>query len=79
MVLDSWGNASNGAPCRQAAWNGGVNQQWRLDDAGNGRRRIVNRGTGTALDGMGNGAAGAVAAMWTPNGSTNNLWVVTAV
>ena len=45
--------------CRQAAWNGGNNQQWRLNDIGNGRYQIINRGTGTALDGMGNTTAGS--------------------
>ena len=54
MVIDSWGNTANGAVARQAAWNGGNNQQWRLNDVGNGRYQIINRGTGTALDGMGN-------------------------
>ncbi|MGH3169454.1 MAG: alpha-L-fucosidase [Trebonia sp.] len=31
----------------------GLDQRWELQDAGNGRYHIVNRGTGTALDGMG--------------------------
>ena len=46
--------AANGANAVQSAWTGGNNQQWRLNSLGNGRYQIVNRGTGTALDGAGN-------------------------
>ena len=66
MVADSWGNTANGAPCRQAAWNGSNNQQWRLNSVGSGRYQIINRGTNTALDGMGNTAVGSTASMWSP-------------
>ena len=59
MVADSWGNTANGAPARQAPWNGGNNQQWSLVSAGNGRYHIVNRGTGTALDGVGSTTVGS--------------------
>jgi len=78
MVIDSWGNAANGAPARQSAWNGGNNQQWRLNSVGGGRVQIINRGTGTALDGAGNSTVGSVASMWAPNNSTNNQWTMTA-
>ena len=47
MVADSWGNTANGANAMQAPWNGGNNQQWRLNNLGNGRYQIINRGTGT--------------------------------
>ena len=43
------------------------------------RDRIVNRGTGTALDGAGNTTAGSTTVLWTPNSSTNNAWTITAV
>jgi hypothetical protein len=79
MVADSWGNTANGANLRQAAWNGGNNQQWRLVDLGNGRYQIVNRGTNTALDGMGNSTVGSTVCMWAPNTNTNNQWTITAV
>ncbi len=79
MVIDSWGNTANGAPARQSAWNGGNNQQWRLVSTSNGRNQIINRGTGTALDGMGNATAGSTVAMWAPNTSTNNQWTITGV
>ena len=45
MVADSWGNTANGAQPRAGAWNGGNNQQWRLNSLGNGRYQIINRGT----------------------------------
>ncbi|MEV4328859.1 RICIN domain-containing protein, partial [Microbispora rosea] len=79
MVADSWGDTANGANARQAAWNGGNNQQWRLNDLGNGRYQIVNRGTGTALDGMGYTTAGSTVGMWTPNNNANNQWTITGV
>ena len=79
MVADSWGNTANGAPCRQAAWNGGNNQQWRLNPTGGGRYQIINRGTNTALDGMGSTSAGSTAGLWAPNTHTNNQWTITAV
>ena len=44
-----------------------------------GRYQIINRGTNTALDGMGNTAAGSTASMWAPNSHTNNQWTITAV
>ncbi|MFD0819385.1 RICIN domain-containing protein [Micromonospora zhanjiangensis] len=69
----------NGAPCRQSAWNGGNNQQWRLNDTGGGRYQIINRGTGTALDGSGSTTAGSTAVLWAPNTNTNNLWTITTV
>lgn len=77
MVADSWGNTTNGTPCRRLAWNGGVNQQWRLNSLGNGRYQIINRGTGAAVNGMGSSTAGSTACMWVPNSNTNNQWTIT--
>ncbi|MEU4770191.1 RICIN domain-containing protein [Actinosynnema sp. NPDC023794] len=77
MVADTWGNNTNGAICRQAAWNGGNNQQWRLTAVGNSRYQIINRGTGAALDSAGNTTAGSDVVMWAPNGNTNNHWTIT--
>jgi hypothetical protein len=78
-VPTSWGDTTNGAPVRQAPWNVGNNQQWRLNGVGNGRYQIINRGTNTALDGMGDPTTGATCAMWAPNSSPNNHWTITAV
>jgi hypothetical protein len=63
----------------QNAWNGGNNQQWRLNSMGNGLYQIINRGTGTALDGAGDRTVGDSAVLWAPNNSTNNQWTITAV
>ena len=46
---------------------------------GSGRYQIVNRGSGTALDGAGNTTVGSTTILWTPNSSTNNEWTITAV
>ena len=40
---------------------------------------IINRGTGTALDGMGSTTVGSTASLWTPNTNTNNQWSITAI
>ena len=79
LVADSRGNTANGATCAQTAWTGATSQQWKLTGLGNGRYQIVNRATGTALDGMGNTTAGSSVGLWTPNSSTNNQWTITAV
>ena len=79
MVVDSWGNAANGASALQASWNGGNNQQCRLASVGNGRYQVINRGTGTALDGMGNATVGSTVCLWAPNANTNNHWIITAL
>jgi hypothetical protein len=75
---DSWGNTANGANAPQAPWNGGNNQQWRLNSVGSGRYQVINRGTGTALDGMGRTTAGSTVGMWAANANTNNQWTVTS-
>jgi alpha-L-fucosidase len=79
MAADSWGNSANGAPARQEAWNDGNNQQWSLNSLGDNRYQIINRGTGTALDGAGDRTVGDPVVLWAPNNSTNNQWTITAV
>jgi hypothetical protein len=44
-----------------------------------GRHQIINRGTGTALDSLGNSTAGSGTAMWAPNSSPNNHWTIAPV
>jgi alpha-L-fucosidase len=46
---------------------------------GNGRYQIINRGTGTALDGAGVTTAGSTVKLWAVNPSTNQQWTITAV
>ena len=77
MVADSWGNTANGAPARQAAWNGGNNQQWSLNSVGSNRYQVVNRGTGTALDGAGSTTTGSTTELWAENSSTDNEYTIT--
>jgi alpha-L-fucosidase len=79
MVADSWGDTTNGTPGRRTTWNGGNNQQWSLNNLGGGRYQIVNRGTGTALDGAGSTGIGSTTILWTPNSRTNNQWTITPV
>ena len=76
MVARQLGQTANGAAARQAPWNGGNNQQWRLNDLGNGRYQIVNRGTGLVLDSGGQVASGSIVKQWTYNGSSNLLWTI---
>jgi alpha-L-fucosidase len=46
---------------------------------GNGLYQIINRGTGTALDGAGDRTVGDAAVLWAPNNNTNNQWTIAAV
>ncbi|NUP37900.1 MAG: RICIN domain-containing protein, partial [Streptomyces sp.] len=78
MVADGWGSTANGAPARQAAWNGGNNQQWQITHRGDGRYSIANRTTGLVLDGGGTVAAGATTKQWTWQQSNNLLWTFSA-
>jgi len=48
-------------------------------DLGGGWYRIVDRGAGTALDGLGDTTPGSSTAMWAPNSSPNNHWTITLV
>ncbi len=63
----------------ETTWNGGNNQQWRLNDMGSGRYQIINRGTGTALDSGGVNTVGAPVKLWAPDSSTNLQWTIAAV
>ena len=78
MVADGWGATANGDPARQAAWNGGSNQQWKIVHRGGNRYSIANRTTGLVLDGGGNVASGSVTKQWTYDNSNNLLWSFTA-
>lgn len=71
MVMDSGGNAAQGASVIQWVWNGGTNQQFRIVDAGGGYYSLVNRTNGMALDSGGNVAQGASVIQWAVNGGTN--------
>jgi alpha-L-fucosidase len=78
MVADGWGATDSGAAARQAAWNGGNNQQWTVTHQGEGSCSIANRATGLVLDGGGSVASGSVTKQWKYNSSTNLQWTFTA-
>lgn len=79
MVADGWGATVNGSAARQAAWNGGTNQQWTITHRGGERHSIANRTTGLVLDGGGNADSGSSAKQRTYGSSSNLLWTFTAL
>ncbi|WP_201846113.1 RICIN domain-containing protein [Myceligenerans indicum] len=71
------GSTSAGAEIIQYTCHGGANQQWVLNDLGNGYHQIVNQGSRLCLDVDGASTAnGAQAIQWTCNGGTNQQWEV---
>lgn len=78
LALDTFrASVSNGGDVVQWAYNGGANQQWQLQDAGNGYSRIVNRNSSQCLDVLQNSTAdGANVVQWTCNGGENQQWQV---
>jgi hypothetical protein len=77
-VLDiSGGSAKAGASVIQWPLHGGMNQQWRIEDAGNGFVYIRSAINGYALDVSGASAkGGANLIVWPFHGGTNQKWVV---
>ncbi|THV36500.1 hypothetical protein FAB82_21565 [Glycomyces buryatensis] len=66
------GSAADGAEIIQWTCHGGANQQWELQDAGDGYVRIVGQGSGKCLDVNGASTAdGAALIQWTCSGRTN--------
>jgi mannan endo-1,4-beta-mannosidase len=56
---------------------GAANQQWRIENIGDGYYRLINRHSGKALDVAGGAGMlddGANVQQWTPNGQTNQHW-----
>ncbi|MCK2218476.1 glycoside hydrolase N-terminal domain-containing protein [Actinomadura sp. ATCC 31491] len=74
LVLDSGGSVASGSNLKQWGWNGSVNLQWRLVDAGGGWYRIENRANGMVADSWGNAANGANARQAAWNGGANQQW-----
>jgi hypothetical protein len=51
LCLDvAFASTDDGADVNQYPWHGGENQQWKLEDAGDALKRIVNRKSGKCLD-----------------------------
>jgi hypothetical protein len=75
-VLDvAGGVCDDGASIIQWPLHGGVNQQWRLEPAGNGYVRIVSRLSGKVLDVAGGvNDDGASIIQWPWHGGANQQW-----
>ncbi len=68
-------SATNGATILQYTCNGGLNQQWRLQGAGNGYYRVLAQHSGKCLDV--NGAStnnGATVLQWACGSGSNQQW-----
>ncbi|MFE3037848.1 RICIN domain-containing protein [Streptomyces canus] len=72
-VLDDHGSAKNdGAAMVQWSRNGGVDQQWRFVDSGDGYYRLQNRSSGKVLDDLGwSKTAGSALVQWSDLNGTN--------
>ncbi|GAB3232422.1 ricin-type beta-trefoil lectin domain protein [Glycomyces halotolerans] len=69
------GSTENGAEIIQWDCHGGLNQQWRLQDAGGGYYEIVSESSGRCLDIDGASTAnGARVIQWSCNGGANQQW-----
>ncbi len=75
-VLDVAGNSQTpGTGILQWAWNGGVNQHWRLVPLGGDTVKIVAVGSGMVLDvAQASTANGAKIIQWPWNGGLNQQW-----
>jgi len=68
-------SAANGAAVIHYQCNGQTNQQWRLQDAGNGYVQLIARHSGKCLDVTGAATTdGAQAIQWTCGAGTNQQW-----
>jgi hypothetical protein len=73
-------STANNAEIKQYAWNGGGNQKWEFQDAGNGYVRLVNQNSGKCLDvASGSTADGANIIQYTCGTVPNQQWQWTAV
>ncbi|WP_329258058.1 RICIN domain-containing protein [Streptomyces pseudovenezuelae] len=69
-------SAADGAVALQYTCNGGLNQQWRLQDAGDGYVRLVAQHSGKCLDVSGGSTAdGAFVNQYRCTTSTNQQWL----
>jgi len=71
----SGASTADGASVIQWTCSGGTNQQWSVQDAGNGYVRLVARHSGKCLDvGGASTADRASVIQWTCTGATNQQW-----
>jgi len=69
-------SAADGGTVLQYACNGGLNQQWRLEDAGGGYVRVIAQHSGKCLDVSGASTAdGATVLQWSCGTGTNQQWL----
>ncbi|MFG1694347.1 RICIN domain-containing protein [Nonomuraea sp. NPDC049309] len=75
-VMDVVGaSTADNAEIKQYAWNGGGNQKWYVEDAGDGYHRIVSVGSGKCLDvASASTADGANIIQYTCTGGANQQW-----
>jgi hypothetical protein len=75
-VMDVVSNSTaNSAEIKQYAWNGGANQKWEFQDAGNGYYRIINQNSGKCLDvASASTTDNANIVQYTCSNSTNQQW-----
>jgi hypothetical protein len=75
-VLEVGGEADrDGANIQQFRWQGGDNQRWRIQRAGNGAFQVVNIASDKCLDVENRGRDdGANVQQWACGGGTNQAW-----
>ncbi|MGM0570039.1 RICIN domain-containing protein [Marinobacter sp.] len=72
--VDGW-STEPGGEIRQWRWNGGPQQQWRIEESGNGYYRILSRHSGLALDVWEwSSNNGGDIRQWTDTGNANQQW-----
>lgn len=79
--IDVYGwSTEPGGEIRQWSWNGGAQQQWRIEDSGNGYYKIRSRHSGLALDVWEwSSSDGGDIRQWTDTGNLNQQWQFVAV
>lgn len=74
MDVYGW-STEPGGEIRQWSWNGGAQQQWRIEDAGNGYYKVISRHSGLVLDVWEWSASnGGDIRQWTDTGGRNQQW-----
>ncbi len=64
-----------GGEIRQWSWNGGAQQQWRIEETGNGHFKILSRHSGLALDVWEwSSSNGGDIRQWPDTGHANQQW-----
>jgi hypothetical protein len=76
LVLDDPGYSySNGTPIIQWQLNGGLNQQWQINQLGNGNYHIVNAYSDMAIGDPGfSNDPGTSIIQWSVNSGQNEQW-----